>query len=159
PREVADCVGEAAFARDPGAVQRSRWGIDHPEVARRLARRWTLPAWLSAVAAHLALPLDVARSLGADPVLFPLAPLGVALVQQQGEWLGLAVGATVADLLLAVGLSSPRVLDVVDGEDEEADPQRGVRPPYALVDLLELAAENRRLLAARGGSRLEEELD
>src|SRR5437764_7050977 len=40
PREVADCFGEADFARDPSAVQRSRWGIDHAEAARRLARRW-----------------------------------------------------------------------------------------------------------------------
>src|SRR5437016_7249431 len=37
PREVADCLAEPAFARDAGAAQRDRWGIDYAEAARRLA--------------------------------------------------------------------------------------------------------------------------
>jgi two-component system NtrC family sensor kinase len=160
PREVADCLDEPLFARDPGAAQRDRWEMDHAEIARRLARRWTLPPWLSALAGHLALPLDVARHLGADPVLFPLTQLAVALVQQQGKGLSLAVGATVTDLLAALGLPSPRGLDVVEeDEEEEEDPQGAGHSPRSLVDLLELAAENRRLRAARGSERLEEELD
>ncbi len=153
PREVADCLDGPAFARD-------RWEMDHAEIARRLARRWGLPPWLSALAGHLALPLDVARQLGADPVLFPLTQLAVGLVQQQGKGLSLAVGATVTDLLSALGLPSPRGLDVVEeDEEEEEDPQCTGHSPQSLVDLLELAAENRRLRAARGGERLEEELD
>jgi signal transduction histidine kinase len=157
PREVADCLAEVAVARDPSAVQRERWGIDHAEVARRLARRWSLPAWLSAGAGHLALPLDVARQLGADPVLFPLVQLAVTLVQQHGKGLALAVGATATDLLSALGLSSARILDLE--ENEELDSHEMAREPYALVDLLQLAAENRRLQATRDGARLEEELD
>jgi two-component system, NtrC family, sensor kinase len=160
PHEVADCLDESAFARDPGAAQRDRWEMDHAEIARRLARRWVLPPWLSALTGHLALPLDVARDLGADPVLFPLTQLAIGLVQQQGKGLSLAVGATVTELLAALGLPSPRALEVVEeDEEEEEDPQCTGHSPQSLVDLLELAAENRRLRAARGGERLEEELD
>src|SRR5205807_1961038 len=43
PREVADCLACPGFADDPSAAQRARWGTDHAEVARRLARRWALP--------------------------------------------------------------------------------------------------------------------
>src|SRR5262249_40958659 len=101
----------------------------------------------------------VARQFDADPVLFPLVQLAVALVQQQGKGLELGVGATVTELLGELGLPSPQGLDIVNGEEEEEDPLSVDYELQSLVHLLELAAENRRLQAARGGARLEEELD
>ena len=156
PAEVADCLGSAAFVRDPSGCQRARWGLDHAEIARRLCRRWSLSPWLATLSGHLGLPLDVAVSLGADPELFRITQLAVALVQQDGEGLSLAVGAHAADLLQALDLTSAALA-------RQAVQAEGVLAPLPatarLADLLALAADNRRLRAARGSGRLEEELD
>ncbi len=153
PREVVECLAAPSFTAD---AQHERWGLDQAETARRLARRWSLPSWLAAVAGHLALPADVAEGLGADPLLFRVTQLAAGLVQQQGKGLLLPVGATVTELLASLGISSPRAADLPEEDEEEAG--EGPAGPLSLVDLLALAAENRRLRAARGG-RLEEELD
>ena len=154
PHEVADCLASAAFARDAAAAQRDRWGLDHAEIARRLARRWSLPGWLTAASGHLGLSLDVARQFGADPDLFLVTQLAVALVEQQGQGLSLAVGANLLELQQTLGVS--RVCVPEEGSEPGDRPQAET---LRLVDLLALAAENRRLLAARGSSQLADELD
>jgi two-component system, NtrC family, sensor kinase len=157
PHKVADGLSHPGFARDPGGVQRSLWGLDHAEVARRLARRWMLPSWLGALVGHLALPLDVAHPLGAEPVLFPLTQMAVALVEQQGHGLGLSVGASVTELVRTLDLPVPLPAEGSDSSVVSESVPADDRP--TLVDLLELAAENRRLHESRGGSRLEADLD
>ena len=156
PSEVADCLADPSFARDPAGCQRRRWGLDAGELARRLCRRWALPPWLTAVAGHLDMPLDVAVQFGADPDLFRTIQLAVTLVQRVSSGLSLAVGAGPAELLQAVGVSFADVagpLTPPESNREEApDAPR-------LAELLALAAENRRLRAARGDTPLEEELD
>ena len=75
----------------PAETQRACWGLDQTAIARRLARRWQLPSWLTAVVGHLSLPVEIAQELGAEPELFRLVQLAV----------GLAKGT----LVIALGLS------------------------------------------------------
>jgi signal transduction histidine kinase len=155
PAEVADCLADAAFVRDPAACQRRRWGLDAAELARRLCRRWALPPWLAAPAGYLDLPLDVALQFDADPDLFLITQLAVALVQQGGTGLSLAVGASAAELLQALDLSHARAIAPLR-QSEPTLQESQVAP--RLTDLLTLAADNRRLRAGRG-AQLEAELD
>src|SRR5438874_559030 len=67
PSAVSLCRDDRAYSHQPAAI------------ARRLARRWRLPAWLAAVVGHLDLPLDTAPVDAADAATFALAQAPVAL--------------------------------------------------------------------------------
>src|SRR5207247_565639 len=49
---VTACLADPAFAEEPAWTQHRHWGFDQSAIARRLARRWQLPSWLSAVVGH-----------------------------------------------------------------------------------------------------------
>jgi signal transduction histidine kinase len=154
PDAVAACLDDAAFAREPAAVQKRRWGLTAPEIARRLARRWELPAWLAAAAGHLDLPADFAPSVGADPALFAITQAAVVIADRHGRPLRLAVGTALDELLGRLGID-PGAADqealVASVPAAGADWAAG--NPYAarwLPDLLELAVEN----ADRRGTHL-----
>jgi signal transduction histidine kinase len=156
---IADCLTEPGFADNPTAVQMQRWGIDQASIARRVARRWGLPPWLGAVVGHLALPVETAQNLGAEPTLFRLVQLAVLLAQRSEPRLGLRVGARLADAATAHGLS-PTDLDALQTADTEASVAE-VEPAKEplLRDLLMIAAENRRLAEAPILERLESDVD
>src|SRR5262245_43115264 len=63
---------------DAACWQRELWGMDHTAIARRLARLWRLPAWLTPIIGHLGLHVRIAERLGAEPQLFQLVQLAVA---------------------------------------------------------------------------------
>src|SRR5262245_20371624 len=99
PEEAAACRADPTWSADPADAERRRWGLDQSELARRLARRWELPPWLSAVIGHLGVPPEVAVAMGAEPGLFQVTQLAAGLLHQQGGGLGLPVGAAPAELL------------------------------------------------------------
>lgn len=131
-------------------------------VARRLARRWHLPAWLTAVAGHLTLPAEVAQSLGADPAIFQVAQLAVALVAEHTPEVLPAVPPASA---AADGLGLAADLDTLRGETADLLRQPAarvwVRPDAQplLRELLRVAAEAHRLRDEELRRRLEADLD
>jgi signal transduction histidine kinase len=166
---LAACAADPARAAEAlEAWQRGREvlpGFDPAGVARRLARRWRLPAWLSAVVGYLGLPVDVARGLGADPELFQVVQLAVGLVEQRGCGLGLACGRPPAELLAALGLTRAEAEADCSGALGEARQCLAAfrwERPHALAllpELLRLAAENRRLGDLPVLERLQDDVD
>jgi signal transduction histidine kinase len=138
-----------------------------PALARRLARCWRLPPWLAAVTGHLGLPAETVRALGADLPLFQVTQLAVTLVQARpgGNAVRLTVGASLPDLADALKLA-PADLARLAGEVDELLrqplPAHTWTDPYSqplLGDVLELAAENRRLRHCPARARLEKEAE
>ncbi len=140
--------------------QREAWGLDHTALTRRLARQWRLPAWLVAVVGNLGLHVRIAERLGADPVLFQIVQLSVALVQERDRGLGLPVGATVEELAGAFDLA-PADLEPLAERSAHASMQitkpDGPWTPTVLADLLRLAVAERRQVEA--AVRLQQELE
>jgi two-component system NtrC family sensor kinase len=151
PDYARDCLADPGHARHPAAVERRHWGFDQAALARRLARRWELPAWLSAIVGYLGLPPEDARRCGGSPDLFSTVRLGVALAQRRGGALRLCPPGARDECALVLGLT-PAALDELEAtaEDGKVEPGPGVparRPTDVplLTDLLVLAEENRRL--------------
>jgi two-component system, NtrC family, sensor kinase len=125
--------------------------IDHAAIARRLCHTWRLPPWLATMCGHLALPVTVAHTLGADPSLFQVVQLGVSLAQQQGLGLGLSVGASPTELATALKLTSVEMEEIQATLGEflrQPAPCLTWEPPEhmpLLPELLRLAADNLRL--------------
>jgi signal transduction histidine kinase len=165
PDQVVACLVDPDFPKHPGQRQRRHWGFEHAALARRLARRWHLADWLTAVVGHLGLPVEVARSFGADPDLFRLVQLAVALSQEQHIGLGLSVGASPAELVPALGLPADecdRLRSVLLRCTAEAVTDSAWQSPFSvplLKDLLLLAAENRRWQGAPHVRQLESNVD
>ncbi len=82
PDATAACRADPEFANDPAETQRRHWGIDASALARRVARRWGLPEWLTGILGRLTLAPLTAAELGADPVLFRLTRLAVGLARE-----------------------------------------------------------------------------
>jgi signal transduction histidine kinase len=163
PAEAARCLDDPAHAARPAATEQAHWGHDQAGLARRLARRWRLPAWLAAVVGHLGLPLATAQKLGADPGLFLTAQLAVSLAQQHGSRLRLPVAVTPAEAAVALGLPDAELARLAAAAAESpVECQPGVTgdlPLPLLRDLLRLAAENRRLRDAPALRDLEAAVD
>jgi signal transduction histidine kinase len=173
PEAVSACLADPALRTDPAQTQRRHWGIDQAAIARRLARRWRLPAWASAAAEHLHLPGELAQTFRADPVLFPLTRLAIEEARRQGVDLFLSNGAFYfadrAALLIppeeeivfrrdpvksAFALSSGSRGNVVSPSEWQEPSEVPL-----LRDLLKSAAENRRLREQPLHDHLEWEID
>ena len=164
PEAVAACLADPALRSDPAETQRSHWGIDQASIARRLARRWRLPAWATAAAEHLHLPSELAHTFRADPVLFPLTRLAIEEARRQGADLGLGNGVFGSQDRAALLLSSED--DIAFGREPQTSAAslapiewQGPWELPLLRDLLELAAENRRLREKPIHDHLEREID
>jgi signal transduction histidine kinase len=155
---VAACLRDPDLAKDALATQRRHWGIDAAGLARRVARRWRLPAWLTAVAGRLALPPQTASEFGADTALFRLTRLAVGLARERGVDLGLPTGDPAEDLA-ALGLLPEDVNRLETPLAIPADVWRDPRQEPLLRDLLAVAAENRRLREGRLRRTIEAEAD
>ena len=144
PAQAAACLANKALC--PQRV----WGMDPCAIARRLCHAWRLPAWLTAVCGHLALPVGVAQTLGADPALFQVVQLAVAFVQEQGAGLALAI-PPLAEPVGGLDLSSGEVDSLrtaIATSLEEPVPSVNWELPQRLPllpELLRLAAHNLRL--------------
>jgi signal transduction histidine kinase len=158
---AGECLREPVYTSEFADVQRELWRHDAAAVARRLARRWKLPAWLRAVAGHLAADADLAISLGADERLFRVAQLAVLLARDHGHDLGLAVGGERGELAAALDLSDDDLDAIVAEWRDTAHPALSRRSPdpALLPDLLMVAIEKRRLDDGPHGERVEEEVD
>src|SRR5205807_8995593 len=135
------------------------WGLDLTAIARRGPRLWRLPAWLAAVLSNLGLHFSIVEQLGADPVLFRVVQLAVALVQERDIGLNLALGDNVESLRLALGMTALEVDELAETMPvppaQTWDPP--ARHPY-LRDLLSLAIDNRKQTDAAWVNRLQAEL-
>jgi signal transduction histidine kinase len=160
PQAVADCLADPALRADPAETQRRHWGIDQAAIARRLARRWRLPAWVSAAAEHFHLPGLLAQTFRADPVLFPLTRLAVEEARRRGVDLGLGGRAFGAEDRAALLIPEGQELDWGGcGGPLACQVWQEPRDVPLLRDLLELAAENRRLREQTLHDHLELEVD
>ena len=83
PSAVAACLEDPKFSSDAQVVQERHWGLTASAIGRRLARRWRLPDWLSAIVGQLGIPEETAVRFGAEPNLFRVVQAAVALVDQQ----------------------------------------------------------------------------
>lgn len=144
----------AVAAIEPGAAAEAG-----PETARRLARRWGLPAWLSAVVGYLDLPADLATTIGAEPDLFAIVQAAVSLAARGGEALPLKVGTPLDELLARLELDE----SIVDGlARPSADLESAGSNPYEaslLRDLLDVAVDNGERREVGLVARLETEVD
>ena len=150
PAAAAACLADPEFVHNPSQIQRQRWGLDQFALSRRLARRWRLPDWLTAVIGCPHLPPELARFFGPDPALLSCVRRAVEEARACGVDLGLA-GPEVRKG------TAPAPRAVLAGPEVKA-----WESPYRLPllrDLLILAAENRRLREAAHGVRLEREVD
>jgi len=159
-------AGEPPALRDWLLAQRQHWGLDQAALARRLARRWGLPGWLTAVVGHLGLPEELARTFGAETPLFHVARAAIGLAQDKGQHLGLLDPALAR--ASAEALALPPAL--VEGEwvvaacirAETEAAEHTWDNPYTqplLADLLAVAADCRRQKVVPEPQRLEEEID
>jgi signal transduction histidine kinase len=166
--QAADCLADPALLHDPIGTQQRHWGLDQAAIARRLARSWQLPSWLSAVVGHLGLPAEIAQTLGGDPDLFRVVQLAVGLAQQHGHGLFLAVGADPEENASTLGLADAEQKALAADLEETRFLQRtGLEqqtwtPPHEVAlldDLLNLAAESLRLRDWPTLEQLERERD
>ncbi len=165
PQRARDCLTDPKHARHPAETQRRHWGLDQTALARRLARRWSLPPWLAAIVGHLGLPPEDVRRCDGSPELSAVVGLAVRLAQGAENGLGLHVGACQDHLAAALGLS-PGTLEELRQQAKQEVPTlpnspSGLRPSEVplLGDLLALAVENRRLRDIPALRRLEAETD
>jgi signal transduction histidine kinase len=152
---LASCVAPPPESLPPGGL------------ARHLARCWQFPPWLAAVTGQLGLPAETVRALGADLPLFYVTQLAVTLVHARpaGNAVHLAVGASLPELADALKLTPAdlaRLAGEVDELIRQPPPARTWTDPHGqplLGDVLELAAENRRLRHCPAGALLEREAE
>jgi two-component system NtrC family sensor kinase len=150
PEATQVALQELASPDHIAKIQHRLWGRDAPAIARRLAVSWALPAWLTAIVGHLALPVDVAATLGADPERFLVVQLAVSLVNQVGLGLNMQIGASGHELAAAVDLPAAALEQIrtdVPCFANMATPPVTWSSPSGLAllpDLLRLGLENRR---------------
>ncbi len=157
PEGTATSLVSPEPARHPPAPAPRPGRLDQDRIARRLARRWGLPAWLSGVIGALGLPAGAALALGlgADPLL--LAVARTAWRQGPGHAHGLGL----------VGLDHRAEDEAALGGPTEAPTLAAIAPihwqaPHSaplLRDLLVLAIENRRHRHEALFGALEREVD
>ncbi|HYV40131.1 MAG TPA: ATP-binding protein [Gemmataceae bacterium] len=155
----------ALAANDKGNTLPSQSTMPSAAIARRLAASWQLPQWLGAVVGHLALPLETARSLGADGDHFLAVQLAGLLVAEAGFGSWLAIGTPRAELVEALDLPPETVQEFVSALKQSANalvPPAGWQAPAniaLLPDLLRLAIKNRRMVQFAECQRLHAEVD
>jgi signal transduction histidine kinase len=157
----------AACATDPLMVEKTltghaEAGFDAAGLARRISNAWRLPAWLSTVAGHLALPVDFAERLGADRRLFQIVQLAVLLGQCGGTGPRLAVGAETSDLLAALHVSHGQAEAIIASIGQEPPPQLPSDSPATqplLIDLLQIGLRDRARRERAQLERLHRDMD
>jgi signal transduction histidine kinase len=165
PESIKPCLESARLQEDAGVSQRQLWGIDQAAIARRLNRRWRLPSWLTTVTGHLDLPAADAEALGADPTVFRVAQLAVALVQRDGGGLQLPVGTTPTENATALEISAGDWIEIGEMADSVVN-ELPAMPIWEspsgmplLRDLLTQVADNRRRADDPALRELESEVD
>ncbi len=147
-------------------TQNRHFGMDVAAMARRLNQRWGLPSWLAAVTGHLGMPSEVAQTLGADIDLFLLIQLANGLLAEHRNHIPLACGHTTDEAARRLGLDREDVhrwareyLTNVKPIEVDSVLGRNPREEPLLVDLITLAAENRRLQQRPQTEHLHRDID
>lgn len=147
PEIVAAMLHDPALATNAAEIQQRTWGLEHSAIARRLCRRWSLPTWLATIMGHLGLPVEIARTLGADANLSQIVQLAVGLVQERGQGLGLVVGSTSHELTERLGLTEESVQAAWDQCSQKGaamlSPWQAPTSVPLLPEFLRLALESR----------------
>jgi signal transduction histidine kinase len=162
PETAALTLQDSGFAGNSAMVQQRTWGLEHAAIARRLCRRWGLPAWLATPIGHLGLPVDIARTLGADANLFRIVQLAVGLVQERSQGLGLVVGASTHELIAGLGLAEVSVQAAWDQSGQGtvlSGPWQAPLSVPLLPELLRLTLESRQREDPVLQERLQGEVD
>jgi signal transduction histidine kinase len=162
PEAVAACLADPTWPRDPVDAQERHFGVDQAGLTRRLARQWRLPDWLTGIIGHLGLPVEQARAFGADSVLFALTRLALRQARSCAVDLALVHSLSTAEDEAILG-SRDAQPDWFAGEEKSNDQDEQLwqdpRHQPLLIDLLTVAAENRRLRGTEDRQRLEREVD
>jgi signal transduction histidine kinase len=158
PDAVAACLADEALSTQPDATQLKHFGATTSEIARRLARRWDLPAWLVAVIGYPDLPAGLAETFAGNPGLIAAVHAAVHLTAARGNSpFQLTVGTPPEEAMARLGIDSEKItLPTL------ADAEPSCSNPYSaplLRELLELAAENADRREIRLIPRLESEID
>jgi len=161
---VAACLGDGLLPTQPDAAAHGHFGATTAEVARRLARRWELPAWLVAIVGYLDLPAALAPTFGGDPALAAAVHSAVGLSARRGlNPPVLTAGTPPEEALARLGLDAElAAFDPANPDREvECDCPEGANPYEAalLRQLLELAADNAERRELQLVPRLELEID
>jgi signal transduction histidine kinase len=157
PESAIDCLQDEAG----DDAQVSHWGLDAAAIARRLARRWQLPPWLTSLLGRLDLTPDAAVALGADGALFRIVQLAAHVTARNGAAVRFRLGSNIDTLLSDFGVDAAG----------EAELERLARPISSigvwdsvaamplLADLLDLAVQNRRLAESPALTALDDDAD
>jgi signal transduction histidine kinase len=159
---MLDCWTDPALARDPVRTQERHWGASAAGIARRLCRRWEMPAWITGVIGRLELPAAAAARLGGDASLLAIVRVATHLAAQAGVDPNLTSrGDPVAEdaALLGLDLGSLSAEALLASEPLDAPPWKSPYDEPLLRDLLAVAEENRRLRGGPPYFRLEGEAD
>jgi signal transduction histidine kinase len=149
---------------EPSAISEEKLPPDHDGIARRLAARWRLPAWVGTVPGNLTLPFRAARAFVADPDLFAVVQLAVSEAERRGADLGVSRGADRDVLLAHLGLDTWKLGELLAGpiEPNPVTPSGLDQNPHRVplvVNLLRTAAEARRRNGAALVLRHERRID
>ncbi len=134
-------------------------------IARRLSDQWDLPAWLSALVGHLALPAPVAVTLGAEEDLFRIVQLAVSRIEIQTFSLGLGGDRFDSGNRDYLHLSEEDLLRLEEESQTQLakeTPQQEWESPFGqplLLDLLKVAAENHQLREKQSRESLHQKID
>ncbi len=162
PEKIVDAIARVRKDADPSSWQAEAWGCDHTAIVRRLCRSWRLPVWLSAILGHLGLHASIAERLGADRQMFQIIQLSVRTIQDRDGGLALPIGTESHELLTGLGLRQDAVDSLADASMQADLGTLTWESPAEcplLVDLLELALENRRRTDAMWIERLQQDLE
>ncbi len=142
--------------------RRERWGTDHDTIARRLARSWRFPVWLSTLVGNLALHVDVAERLGADKRLFAVVQLAVSSLEELGEGFNLTIGTSIGELCSLLRLAPDEVRTSANAALIAEIPTirwRSLAETPLAGDVIRLALEQRRRDDAQWIERLQLDID
>lgn len=159
PQRTQSCREDPCHVRHAGETETRSWGLTAQALGRRLAQQWRLPRWLAALLGHLSLPAEHAERFGAPGGLFRVVQFAVVLTQQAGQAnLHLPVVTPSGSL----GLPPERTASLVQQALASLPAENAwVHPREVplLRDLLQLAADNRRLRNVPALAELQQEVD
>lgn len=179
---IGDVLFDPQASTNPRQRQSQTWGIDHVAIARRLAIRWHLPAWLADLCGILHLPWSSASVLFQPPQLLAIVqwawqelranePAVAALGMldeidrsQLSRYLGLCVSSAQQT---GYAREARQAVTTLQQLPKTAEPLKPPEDPFGdnpyqvplLTSLLQHAAGHRRQSAPELLSRLQDEVD
>lgn len=157
PESAIDCLHDGAGEE----AQASHWGLDAAAIARRLARRWQLPPWLTSLLGRLDLTPGAAVALGANGALFRIVQIAAHVMARTGAAVRFRLGSDIEPLLHELGIDAAgeAELETMARQVPSTGVWESVAAMPLLADLLDLAVQNRRLAESPALAALDEDAD